>query len=63
MSRSTEGGPSVRNTKLYCAGTTHVSYDTVMLSCDNGSRAVLKTVVQKCIGSSNLSLSVKVKHG
>ena len=29
-----------------------------MLSCDNGSRAVLKTVVSKGIGSSNLSLSV-----
>lgn len=26
MNRSTDGGPSVRNTKLYRAGTMHVSY-------------------------------------
>ena len=38
------------------------SDNVVLLSCDNGIRADLKSVVQQCIGSSNLSLSVLIKY-
>ena len=38
------------------------SSNVVLLSCDNGIRADLKSVVRQCIGSSNLSLSVLIKY-
>ena len=38
------------------------SDNVVLLSCDNGIRTDLKSVVQQCIGSSNLSLSVLIKY-
>lgn len=37
-------------------------YPDQMLRCDNGSRAVLKTVVLKGIGGSSPSLSAKISR-